>query len=328
LRSTETGSGPIPVEVPLAFSHLSARLHASAQLAGTLEIEVCLAFGAPAAEDAMSSVRLSLAAVLAFGIVLGACALPGVPSSGPSTPEDGGDPIPETGIALPPAWTDTPSPTTAPPTLTPTPTPPFGLAWATPVPSDTDFDGWVRLESRRASLWLPPGFEAADLGEFGDLMALMAYAMTETMGEMASAFASPVPGRPTPTLVSLEELQQTFLFDFVLAGSEADEAALFLVGEPPKQDAELGTAIQGTLDGFQGEHTVESQHAIANRPYPAARLVVSSTDAESGRSGKHLIYVFVLEDRAWSLNYAAPAERFEELLPLFEKSAASFALAD
>jgi hypothetical protein len=214
--------------------------------------------------------------------------------------------------------------------MAPTATPPFGLTWATPVPVDAAFEGWVRLESKRASLWLPPGFEVADMGEFGDLMALMAYAMTEAMGqmagEMAAAFASPVPGQPTPTLVSLEELRETFQFDLVMAGSEADETALLLVGEPPKQGADLGAAIQGTLDGFQSEHAVESQHAVTGRPYPMARLVVTSIDAETGRSGKHLIYVFVIADRAWSLNYAAPAERFDTLLPQFEKSAASFAL--
>jgi hypothetical protein len=295
-----------------------------------LESDVFLAFGAPAAEDAMYRAHRVTAMVLALSLAIAACTLPGVSTSGSAVPSGGGEAIPGTGVALPAAWTETPSPTTAPPTLTPTATPPFGLAWATPVPVDTAFEGWVRLESKRASLWLPPGFEVADLGEFGDLMALMAYAMTEAMGqmagEMAAAFASPVPGKPTPTLVSLEELQKTFLFDLVMAGSEADETALFLVGEPPMQDVDLGRAIQGTLDGFQGEYTVESQHAIADRPSPIARLVVSSIDAKSGRAGKHLIYVFVIDDRAWSLNYAAPAERFGDLLPLFEKSAASFAL--
>jgi hypothetical protein len=163
-------------------------------------------------------------------------------------------------------------------------------------------------------------------------MALMAYAMTEAMGElageMAATFASPGPGRPTPTLVSLEELQETFLFDLVMAGSDVEEAALFLVGEPPMEGADLGAAIQGTLDGFQGEHTVESQHAISDQPYPAARLVVSSIDAETGRSGRHLIYVYMIETRVWSLDFAAPADRFDALLPLFEKTAASFALVE
>lgn len=295
-----------------------------------LTTEVSWTFGAPVEEDAMSHARRVTAVVLAVSLAGAACALPSFSLSNPSAPPGAGETIPGTGIVLPPAWTETPSPTTAPPTLTPTATPPFGLAWATPVPVDAVFDGWVRLESKRATLWLPPGFEVADLGEFGDLMALMAYAMTEAMGqmagEMAAAFASPVPGSPTPTLVSLEELQQTFVFDLVMAGNKTDETALFLVGEPPKEGADLGTAIQGTLDGFKGEYTVESQHAITDRPNPMARLVVASIDAESGRAGKHLLYVFVIDDRAWSLNYAAPAERFDDLVPQFEKSAASFAL--
>lgn len=250
--------------------------------------------------------------------LIAACAAP-MPPAPPGT-------VQPPGIALPPEWTDTPVPTEPPPTLAPTFTPPFGLAYATPVPVDRAFDGWVRLESRSASLWMPPGFEGTDLGEFGDLMALMAYAMTEAMGEMASAFATPVPSRPTPTIVSLEELQQTFQFDFVLAGNEADQAALFVVGNPPERGIDLGKAMEEALDGFQGQVYVDEQNAISDHPYPMARLIVSVYEADTEQEVKHLLYVVVIDDRAWELNYAAPAERFDDLLPRFEKSAASFEL--
>ena len=120
------------------FTHL-------ASLAGMLETDVFLTFGALAAEDAMSRARRVTAMILAISLAIAACALPGVSTSGSAVPSGGGEAIPGTGIALPAAWTETPSPTTAPPTLTPTATPPFGLAWATPVPVDTAFDGWVRL---------------------------------------------------------------------------------------------------------------------------------------------------------------------------------------
>jgi len=269
-------------------------------------------------------------AILAAGTVLAlfgaACTLPGL--GAPAAPPDSPSSAPDSGVVLPPAWTETPTPTIAPPTPTPTPTPPFGLEWATVMPVDSEFSGWVRLESKRAALWLPPGYEAVDLGEFGDMMALMAYAMTQAMGEMAgemaAMFATPVPGQPTPTLVSLEELQQTFEFDLMLAGNEADESALFLVGEPPTPGVDLGKAIEGALGSIKGETTVVAQHVIAGRPYPTARLVVDSVDAESGRAGRHLVYVFVIGERAWALDYVAPVERFDLLMPLFEKSAASF----
>jgi len=276
----------------------------------------------------MTTTRVLMALALTLTLAGAACAIPGLTAPAPSS--EGGVVAAGTGVSLPPEWTDTPSPTVAPPTLTPTATPPFGLEWATPVTFDAGYDGWVRLESKRAALWLPPGFEAMDLGEFGDLMALMMYAMTEAMGQMAgeiaAEFATPIPGRPTPTLVSLEELQQLVVFDMVMAGSETEEAALFLVGDPPKEGVDLGTAIQGALESIQGEKTIEAQHAIADRPYPTTRLVLTSVDAESGRVGRHLLYVFVIDQRAWSVDYVAPAERFGELLPLFEKSAASFEL--
>jgi hypothetical protein len=275
----------------------------------------------------MTTTRVRAALAITLALAVAACAIPGLSASAPSG--DVGVVAPGRGVSLPPKWTDTPSPTVAPSTLIPTATPPYGLEWTTPSSVDADYDGWVRLESSRAALWLPPGFEAMDLGEFGDVMVLMMYAMTEAMGQMAgeiaSELATPIPGRPTPTLVSLEELQRTIVFDFVVAGS-GEEAAVFMVGEPPKEGVNLGNAIQGALDSFKGESTVETQHVIADKPYPMARLVVASVDAESGRAGKQLIYVFVIDERAWSLTYVAPAERFEELLPLFEKSAASFEL--
>jgi hypothetical protein len=253
---------------------------------------------------------------------------PGLSASAPSG--DGGVVAPGTGVSLLPKWTDTPSPTVAPPTLTPTATPPYGLEWATPIAVDADCEGWVRHESKRAALWLPPGFETMDLGEFGDMMALMMYAKTEAMGrmegEIASEFASPIPGRPTPTLVSLEEIQRTIVFDFVVAGS-GEEATLFMVGEPPKEGVALGDAIQGAFNSFKGGSTAEAQHVITGKPYPMARLVVSSVDPETGRMSKQLMYVFVIDQRAWSLTYVAPVERFGEFLPLFERSAASFELA-
>ncbi len=140
----------------------------------------------------MSVARPITAAVLASCLVVAGCGLPGVTPAGSPIPAGDGQANAEAGLALPPAWTDTPSPTTAPPTITPTATPPFGLEWATPVPVETEFDGWVRLESKRATLWLPPGFEVADLGEFGELMALMTYAMTEAMGEMAGELAAAI----------------------------------------------------------------------------------------------------------------------------------------
>ncbi len=276
----------------------------------------------------MAPHRPTLGLLVLLGLVSAACTLPGISAVAPSS--GGSEVAPGTGVSLPPEWTDTPSPTIAPPTLAPTPTPPFGLAWATPAPVDAGYDGWVRLESKRAALWLPPGFEAMDLGGFGDVMALMVYALTEAMGQMAGElagqFGTPVAGQPTPTLVSLEELQETIVFDFVVAGNTSDESALFMVGDPPKEGVDLGTAIEGALDSFEGEYTVETQHAISDMPYPMARLIVSSIDAETGRVGKHLVYVFVIDERAWSLTYVAPADDFEELLPLFEKSAASFAL--
>jgi hypothetical protein len=274
----------------------------------------------------LTSIRIALAYSLTLALAASGCSLSG--SGAPASPSDGSAASAGTGVVLPPKWTDTPSPTVAPPTLTATPTPPFGLAWATSVPVDADFDGWVRLESKRAALWLPPGFEAMDLGGFGEVMALMMYAMTEAMGQMAgelaSEFATPIPGRPTPTLISLEELQETIVFDFIVAGSEADQAALFLVGDPPQADTDLGMAIEDTLDSFEGEHTIEAQHAIADRPYPMARLIVSTTNPETDQPSRQLVYVFILDGRAWSLTYVAPVERFEALLPLFEQSAASF----
>lgn len=276
----------------------------------------------------MSNARLVMAWFLMLALVTPGCSPPRGDSYASSSAGDAGSSGP--GVILPPEWTATPSATVPPPTPTPTITPPPGFAWATPVAVDRNYGGWVRLESKRAAIWLPPGFTAVDLGELGDVMALMMLAMTEAMGQMAgeisSAFSTPVHGQPTPTLISLEQLQESMAFDFLLAASDSDHAALFLVGDPPSDDVDLGAAVEGALDGLKGEHTIEAQHAVSGQAYPMARLTVLTTDPESGAPGRSLMYVLVRDSRAWSLTYLAPADRFGEMLPLFEKSAASFEL--
>jgi len=59
-----------------------------------------------------------------------------------------------------------------------------------------------------------------------------------------------------------------------------------------------------------------------------ARLILSTVSEDDASPLKNLVYVFVRNGRAWSLNYGAPAERFATLLPAFEKSAASFELIE
>ena len=115
--------------------------------------------------------------------------------------------------------------------------------------------------------------------------------------------------------------------------TKASESGMTFTGflvmyDPPKPGIDLGSAIKSALNSFKGATTVESRTILADRPYPMARLSVTSTDAETGRVGRHLLYVFIRADRAWSLNYVAPAERFDDVLPAFEKSAASFTLTE
>jgi hypothetical protein len=129
---------------------------------GRLLVSVSLTRAAEAAEDAMTSTRVMMAFIVTLALAGAACAIPGL--SGPVPSGEGAVVAAGTGDSLPAEWTDTPSPTIAPPTLTPTATPPVGLEWATPVAVEANFDGWMRLESNHAALWLPPGFEAIDMG--------------------------------------------------------------------------------------------------------------------------------------------------------------------
>jgi hypothetical protein len=87
----------------------------------------------------MAPHRPALGLLPVLGLASAACTLPVI--GVPATSSEESVVAPGTGIPLPPAWTETPSPTIAPPTLTPTATPPFGLAWATPVPIDASYEG-------------------------------------------------------------------------------------------------------------------------------------------------------------------------------------------
>lgn len=267
----------------------------------------------------------SLWTLILPALLIAACAPGAAPDPAPSGPA----------VTLPPAWTPTPTFTPAPATATATATPGSGFetdrpavvlppAEVVPAPAGApDLAGWQRIDSTTASFWLPPSFEVADLGGFGDLMALMMAGMMEGMMEAFGELAPTTEG-PAPTPPSLEELREAMGFDFLIAADEAAEAFVVLIGHPLQGPADLDALMVEAVGSTQGELAVERYEVYEGGRYLSARSTVRVRNSETGLLGAQLVYVFVEGERVWSLTYAADAEDFEALRPLFERSAHSF----
>jgi hypothetical protein len=184
--------------------------------------------------------------------------------------------------------------------------------------------GWHEIKSETASFWLPETFVVADLGGFGDLMELMMVGFTQGMLEAFSARVTVEPGAPAPTALSVEEMQAAFNIDLLMAVDETLQAAVFLSGEPSQPGTTLDSQIASAIDNIEGSPEIVSYEVYIGGQYETARAVVQSWNIESGAQVKQLIYVFLRGERAWTISYQSEPSKFDELLPIFERSAQTF----
>lgn len=271
---------------------------------------------------------LSLVSVAAYGC--------GVLPAGPAPAEPGAGPA--EAITLPPAWTDTPSPTIAPPTETPTVTPlpteaPRQLQTTKGVPLPTavvlalagegpDLAGLKRIDTKSAFFFVPESYEVVDMGEMGEAMVLLMQVFAEGMVEAFASLVTPAPGE-TATPVSLDEMSASLQFDLLMAADAAGGSAVFLVGEPRPEAADLQTILLKAIEDNKNEVLVERTELIYGGRYPMARALLQVRDVESGQVSRQALYVIASADRLWTLSYQADPDAFDGLLPDFERSAHS-----
>jgi hypothetical protein len=243
------------------------------------------------------------------------------------------------GLTLPPEWTATPTITPRPITATPTGqpastsrpvasassrTPAPTLPNATAAPNELDISNWLRIDTGHAYFWLPAAYQVADLGGLGDLMKLFMVALVQGLSQgFQDMVGEGTPG-PTPTMVSMEELQAGFDIDFLMAADKNLGAAVFVVGEPAQQSLNLADQLEDALRGIKGTTEVLSRHAIANTEYPTARAIVIVRDIESGDVTQQAVYLIQADDRLYTFSYQTTPTDFENLWPVFERSIATF----
>ncbi len=239
-------------------------------------------------------------------------------------------------IALPPAWTATPSPTVVPPTATPTATAipveapreivstsgtplPTALA-VTAVPDAVDRAGWKRVDTKSAFLFMPASYEVVDLGPMGEAMVQLMEVFAKGMVEAFSGLVTPVPGAsPTPPFEELED----FSIDLLMAADAAGESAIFIVGEPRPDEADVQAMLVKAIDDIKGKTEVLSTELIEGHAFPMGRAIVRVRDEETGRLSEQAIYVILHGQRAWTLACQALPADFAELLPVFDSVARS-----
>lgn len=269
---------------------------------------------------------LSLLGIVAFGC--------GGLSAGGDGPAEGG----AAAITLPPAWTETPSPTIALPTETPTVTPPpteaprqLQTTQGVPLPTavvvrldgeEPDLSGWKRIDTKSAFFFVPESYQVVDMGELGEAMMLLMQVFAEGMVEAFSSLVTPAPGG-TATPVSLDEMSASLQFDLLMAADAGGGSAVFLVGEPRPTDADLQTMLLKAIEDNQNEVRVERTELIYGGRYPMARALLQVRDIESGQRSRQALYLIAGGDRLWTLSYQSDPEPFDGLLPIFERSALS-----
>lgn len=269
-------------------------------------------------------------------MVLSACALTPAVVTSQETGPNLQDP-PQAAATLPPMWTPT---NTQPPVSTPT----ESLAPAqetalpldldslvpveivTPFPQSGDITGWQRVETKLATFWLPASYEIIDLGDgfgelFGDFFEAFAVGMGEFVGELSSELGG---DGATPEPLNLDDLNSAFEFDFIIATDEDLLTNAFLISQPRERGTDLDYHLHDALNGIEGDFTLLSLQAIEGAKYEMGRAILEVQDPELQMMGSMLMYVILGNDNVWTLSYQTASEKFDQLLPTFEKSADSF----
>jgi hypothetical protein len=248
----------------------------------------------------------------------------------------------DTPFQLPPTWTSTLSPTPKAETNTPIPAPDTAtsaplqaLGTLTPIPADIitpasvdqNWVGWKWIESANAKIRVPDSYEVFDLGQgMGDLMIALLEGMMEGFGETFEGFENlsgeELQIEPTEMGFTADELEGAFDFDFLIAFEDDFITSVVLASEP--SNLSLDFAMQQSLQNIEGDFRVLSRQVIEEAPYEMGRFIIEMHDPELDRDGRQLLYIILHEGQAYSLGYQTLKSKFDDLLPIFEKSASTF----
>jgi hypothetical protein len=248
----------------------------------------------------------------------------------------------DTPFQLPPTWTSTLSPTQKAATNTPIPAPDTAtsaplqaLGTLTPIPADIitpasvdqNWVGWKWIESANAKIRVPDSYEVFDLGQgMGDLMIALLEGMMEGFGETFEGFENlsgeELQIEPTEMGFTADELEGAFDFDFLIAFEDDFITSVVLASEP--SNLSLDFAMQQSLQNIEGDFRVLSRQVIEEAPYEMGRFIIEMHDPELDRDGRQLLYIILHEGQAYSLGYQTLKSKFDDLLPIFEKSASTF----
>jgi hypothetical protein len=241
-------------------------------------------------------------------------------------------------ITLPPAWTDTPSPTVTLPTETPT---------ATPLPTEAprqlqttqglllptarvlslkgappDRTGMKRIDVKSAYFFVPESYQVIEMGEMGEAMILLMQVFAQGMIDAFSSLVTPAPGE-TPTPILLDEMSTSLQFDLLMAADSDGRSAVFLVGEPLPTGMDLQSMLLKAIEDNPKDVLVERTELVYGGRYPMARALLQVRDIETGQRSRQALYLIAGHDRLWTLSYQSDPGQFEDLLPVFERSALS-----
>ncbi len=173
-----------------------------------------------------------------------------------------------------------------------------------------DLAGLKRIDTKSAFFFVPESYQVIDMGEMGEAMVLLMQVFAEGMVEAFASLVTPAPGE-TATPVSLDEMSASLQFDLLMAADAAGGSAVFLVGEPLPEAADLQTMLLKAIEDNKNEVIVERTELIYGGRYPMARALLQVRDVESGQRSRQALYLLAGSDRLWTLSFQAEPDQFD-----------------
>ncbi|MCJ7825413.1 MAG: hypothetical protein MUP44_10970 [Anaerolineales bacterium] len=156
---------------------------------------------------------------------------------------------------------------------------------------------------------------------FGELFGAFFEGFAEGMGELVGQLSAELGGDgATPEPIDLDGLDEAFEFDFLIAIDEYLLTSAFLLSQPLDPGTDLDYHLHDALNGIEGDFTLLSLQAIEGAKYEMGRALLELQDPETHMNGIMLMYVILGTDNVWTLSYQTAVEKFDQLLPTFEKS--------
>jgi hypothetical protein len=179
----------------------------------------------------------------------------------------------------------------------------------TAEPTAVSMAGWQKFTGGGAEIWLPENFTGGDLSK--DLDTIVS--QLRQLGPDFESIANTIEQNP--------DLFVIWVFDSDL-GSSGFLTNVNVIRQQVLSVVTVDVYLQALEQQLPEAFTVTDKKKVQLGSHEAGRALL---DMEiNGVSGSELMYVFKDQDILWCITFATSKSEFEQRLPIFEQSAATF----